>query len=113
MEIGPRNSGSFCDGYEDVDKGYGFRIHSPFVKLHELVSSYLFIVSVSHYCLIIDFYRFYPIGTEISRIIPKDLVLSGYHVPAKVCSLFLIPQYLKCYLFKPQLQNNLIMPSSG
>jgi len=39
MEIGARNSGNFCDGYEDADKGYGFRIHSPFIKPHELVSS--------------------------------------------------------------------------
>ncbi|XP_067004640.1 probable cytochrome P450 CYP44 [Anabrus simplex] len=27
-------------------------------------------------------FRLYPIGTETTRIVPKDLVLSGYHVPS-------------------------------
>jgi hypothetical protein len=37
----------------------------------------------------------YPIGTEISRITAKDLVLSGYHVPADVSILSTFVVYKK------------------
>ncbi|ELU08502.1 hypothetical protein CAPTEDRAFT_30137, partial [Capitella teleta] len=68
---------------EVQDKVYEEVLRVVGIKTKEITSGHLEELSYLKSC-IKEGFRFFPIGTEISRIVPTDITIGGYQIPKGV-----------------------------